>query len=190
MRIEVGYGLEGDLPDALAGRILNDNLKDIKSHDPKELNQAIRKVFNAVATVIDKKYKFPKDQNTVSDETMNQYRNSSQDSGGNFLTKIVFIFIAVVVVAIIFGSRGGGGRGGRRGRGDSSFWLWVILDALLSSGRRGGGGGFGGGFRRRLRWRFQLGRRQFRRRWCRCLIANIFQLPDSESLPGFLCYGC
>ncbi|EPC94847.1 beta-propeller domains of methanol dehydrogenase type, partial [Lacticaseibacillus paracasei subsp. paracasei Lpp227] len=61
MRIEVGYGLEGDLPDALAGRILNDNLKDIKSHDPKELNQAIRKVFNAVATVIDKKYKFPKD---------------------------------------------------------------------------------------------------------------------------------
>ena len=84
MRIEVGYGLEGDLPDALAGRILNDNLKDIKSHDPKELNQAIRKVFNAVATVIDRKYKFPKDQNTVSDETMNQYRNSSQDSGGNF----------------------------------------------------------------------------------------------------------
>lgn len=146
MRIEVGYGLEGDLPDALAGRILNDNLKDIKSHDPKELNQAIRKVFNAVATVIDKKYKFPKDQNTVSDETMNQYRNSSQDNGGNFLTKIVFIFIAVVVVAIIFGSLGGGGRGGRRGRGDSSFWLWVILDALLSSGRRGGGGGFGGGF--------------------------------------------
>ena len=119
MRIEVGYGLEGDLPDALAGRILNDNLKDIKSHDPKELNQAIRKVFNAVATVIDKKYKFPKDQNTVSDETMNQYRNSSQDSGGNFLTKIVFIFIAVVVVAIIGGFGGGSGGGSSWGGGSS-----------------------------------------------------------------------
>ncbi len=144
LRIEVGYGLEGDLPDALAGQILNTNLKGIKSGNKAELNQALRKVFNAVATVIDKKYKFPKDQNTVSDETMNRYQNADRNRGGSLLGKIVVIFLVVVVVAVIFGGRGGGGRGGRRRDGDGGFWLWLILDALFSAGRRGGGGGFGG----------------------------------------------
>ncbi|MDE3283577.1 TPM domain-containing protein [Lacticaseibacillus parahuelsenbergensis] len=146
LRIEVGYGLEGDLPDALAGQILDSNLKSIKSHNKADLNRALRKVFNAVATVIDKKYKFPKDQNTVPDETMNQYRSTGHSQGGSLLGKIILIFLAVVVVAVIFGGRGGGGRGGRRRDGDSGFWLWLIIDALLSAGRRGGGGGFGGGF--------------------------------------------
>ena len=133
LRIEVGYGLEGDLPDALAGQILNTNLKGIKSGNKAELNQALRKVFNAVATVIDKKYKFPKDQNTVSDETMNRYQNADRNRGGSLLGKIVVIFLVVVVVAVIFGGRGGGGRGGRRRDGDGGFWLWLILDALFSA---------------------------------------------------------
>ena len=100
LRIEVGYGLEGDLPDALAGQILNTNLKGIKSGNKAELNQALRKVFNAVATVIDKKYKFPKDQNTVSDETMNRYQNADRNRGGSLLGKIVVIFLVVVVPAV------------------------------------------------------------------------------------------
>ncbi|WP_225048062.1 TPM domain-containing protein [Lacticaseibacillus kribbianus] len=151
MRIEVGYGLEGELTDALAGRILNQNLKDIKAKSDARVNKAITNVFNAVATVVDKKYKFPKDDNTVSDARMASYRQASGqggDRGSNLLVRIVGLFFVVVIVVIILGM-GGGGRGGRGGRGGGGWWLWWLLDILLSGSRRGGGpfggGGFGGG---------------------------------------------
>lgn len=149
MRIEVGYGLEDTLTDALAGRILNQNLKDIKAQSDRRVNKAITNVFNAVATVIDKKYKFPKDQNTVSDSRMASYRQATADRGGdsgsNLLVRIIGLFFIVVLVVIFLGL-GGGGRGGRGGRGSGSgWWLWWLLDILLSGSRRGGGGPWGGG---------------------------------------------
>lgn len=85
LRITVGYGLTGHLPDALAGQILNTLLKDFKSGNKATLLQALRKVFNAVATVIHKKYKFPKDQNTVSDTTLLRYQNADHYRGGSLL---------------------------------------------------------------------------------------------------------
>ncbi len=145
MRIEVGYGLEGELTDALAGRILAKHLSQIKSADTAKQNQAVQSVFNAVATVIDKKYKFPKDDNTVSMTQYAQKRRTTSDDSGWF-GAIVKIIVAVVVVIIIIASiGGGGGRGGRR-RGESNWWLWWLLGSLLSGGRGPrGGGGFGGG---------------------------------------------
>lgn len=145
--IEVGYGLEGDLPDATAGRILQANKTKIKSKDPAQINQGLRNVFNAVATIIDKKYKFKSDRNTVADSQMAQYENQDRndDDGGNVLAALIGVLITVAVIALLFsGNNHRGGRGG----GGSGFWLWWLLGDLLSSGSRNdrwGGGGFGGG---------------------------------------------
>lgn len=155
--IEVGYGLEGVLPDALAGQILQQNKAAIKAKDPAKINACLRKVFNAVATVIDKKYKFPKDSNTLSSSQLARYQNEDEtdnDSGGGggILVTLITIFIVLAVIVLLFGGNNRGGRGG----GGSGFWLWILLDALFSSNNRGGrwgggsgfggGGGFGGGF--------------------------------------------
>ncbi|MCI1986256.1 MAG: TPM domain-containing protein [Lactobacillus sp.] len=154
MRIEVGYGLEGDLTDALAGRILNQHLSDIKSKDPAKVNQALKAVFNAVATVVDQKYHYPKDDNTVSmSQYQQQERQQSTRQNGVFGGVIKIIFIVVIVIIVLASIGGGGGRGGGRRRGGSNWWLWYLLGSLLSSGGRGGGprgpwgggGGFGGG---------------------------------------------
>ncbi|WP_179394111.1 TPM domain-containing protein [Lacticaseibacillus absianus] len=152
MRIEVGYGLEDVLTDALAGRILQQHLADIKAKDPARVDRAMRAVFNAVATVIDQRYKFPKDSGTVSDATMRQYQRDdttdrSRNTGGGILRLIVGGFFVLIIAVLLMGGGGGrGGRGGRRGSGD--WWLWWLLGSLMSSGRRRGpwgGGGFGGG---------------------------------------------
>lgn len=148
MRIEVGYGLEGELTDVLAKNILNQNLKDIKATSHAKINTAIRNVFNAVATVVDKKYKFKADKNTVPAEQMSDYRRTgnSGNGGSRILTTIVSIFIGVAIIVIILGS-GGGPRGPRGGRRGGSWWLWWLLGSLMSGGSRNrwGGGGYGGG---------------------------------------------
>lgn len=151
VRIEVGYGLEGNLTDILAKHILTNNEKDLKANSHADINTGLRNVFNAVATVIDKKYKFKADKNTVDNSTMQDYQNgTSSDSRGTQVLKIIIIiFIAVVIAVIIIASSGGGPGNGRRGGG--GWWLWWLLSLLGSSGRGGyrgggyGGGGFGGG---------------------------------------------
>ncbi|MFD1393109.1 TPM domain-containing protein [Lacticaseibacillus jixianensis] len=147
--IEVGYGLEGNLPDATAGRILQANKAKIKSKDPAKVNQGLRNVFNAVATIIDKKYKFKTDKNAVTASQLAEYQGQDEedDGGGNVLGGIFGVLITVAVLAMLFS--GGNNHRGGRGGGGSGFWLWWLLGDLLSSSNRddhwGGGSGFGGG---------------------------------------------
>ncbi|KRM71313.1 hypothetical protein FC34_GL001793 [Lacticaseibacillus brantae DSM 23927] len=149
VRIEVGYGLEPDLPDLLANKILVASKSDLKSKNQADNDKGIRQVFNTVATVIDQKYHFAKDANTVSDDELDQLKTKQRNnSGGNLLARGLGIVIAVVVVLLLLFGGSGRGRGGRGGGGNS--WLWFLLGSLLSSGNRrgpwgGGGSGFGGG---------------------------------------------
>lgn len=145
MRIEVGYGAEGYLTDAIAGRILNDNLDNIKSDDPAKVNVALRHVFNAVTTLVDKHYDYKADDNTLSDEQIAQYQDGESGNGGSLTFKILGIGVFVFIILLIL--LGGGNGGGRNGRGGGSGWGWYLLASLLSSSNnryRGGGGGFGG----------------------------------------------
>jgi uncharacterized protein len=130
IRIEVGYGLEGAIPDITANQIIrNDIAPNFRSGDYFEgLSKASESVIQAARG----EYKAPKD-----------YRKSrSKSIGGNFIGGAI-----VIILIIVFASRGRGGGGGggfmsRRGYGD--VLTPFIIGSLLGGGGRGSGGGGGG----------------------------------------------
>jgi uncharacterized protein len=136
MRIEVGYGLEGALPDIIAGHIVNNVMKPYfkKGEYYQGLNQAV----NAIMLQVAGEYK--------PEITKNK------DKGGNSAFPILFIIAVIIYIIIIRrdGPRqnGGGGRGKRRRTYGSSGIIFFPGGGGGSwgggSGGFGGGGGFGG----------------------------------------------
>ncbi|MCL6099267.1 MAG: TPM domain-containing protein [Bacteroidetes bacterium] len=120
MRIEVGYGLEGSLPDALANSILRNEVRPyFKQGD----------YYDGVAAGI----------NAIIAATKGEYKGESKDiSGKGSHIPFIFLFIVFIILSSIF-RKGGGGGGG--------LLPWMILGSMGGSGRRssGWGGGFGGG---------------------------------------------
>jgi uncharacterized protein len=134
VRIEVGYGLEPVLTDALSSVILNTQvLPKFKSGDMQGgvvvgtdaiLQQLLLDAPAAKARVA-------------------QAEQQAQDSASGF-DPGTLIFIIIIVIFILSRLFGGGGRGGGGGLGALP---WIILGSGLGGGRGGGfgGGGFGGG---------------------------------------------
>lgn len=133
IRIEVGYGLEGAIPDITANQIIrNDIGPGFRSGDYfKGLSDASASLIKAAAG----EYKAPKDYN----------KRGKKNNGGN----IIGIIVIIVLVAI-FGGIGGGGGGGfmsRRGyRGVGPTIFWPGGGGGSGGGWSGGGGGGFGGF--------------------------------------------
>ena len=119
MYIQVGYGLEGKLPDALSKRIIEDEIKPhFKSGDYSAgLTAGVQSILAAV------KGEYQGTGNTVAGSRGNR-------QGG---IPIVFIIIGVVVILLLISRLG---RSGRRRGG------WIITGG---GGSWGGGGGFSGG---------------------------------------------
>ena len=129
IRIEVGYGLEGAIPDVTAKSIINNDLGPAfkQGNYYRGFVQASESLSKAAAG----EYKEPR------------HRKASGKSSS--LGEIIaFLVIVIVVITII--SRGGGGRGGgmmsRRG---SDVLTPFILGSLLGGSGRSSGGGWGGG---------------------------------------------
>lgn len=124
MRIEVGYGLEGAIPDIIAGRIINEILTpSFRANDYYGgLDQATNVLIDLAAGEFEG---FPKQ--TASDD--------------GFPIDVLIIFVIIIFILI---TRGKGGRRHSIGSGGIIFY---------GGGRRGGGsfgggggfGGFGGG---------------------------------------------
>jgi uncharacterized protein len=129
VRIEVGYGLEGAIPDITAGDIIETDLKpNFKSGDYyKGLDAAVNSLSQAAVG----EYKIRRPQNGTDDD----------DSGSPI--GFIVIIIIVIIVIIIRSGRGGGGMMSRSGSG---WLLWPLLFNSLSGGGRSGGFGGGGGF--------------------------------------------
>jgi len=135
LRIEVGYGLEGAIPDMTAKSIIENDLRpNFRSEDYyKGLDAAINSIIEAARG----EYKAPPG-----------YNERGRGAGGLSFGKIIFGIIVLIIIMSMFG--GGGGRGGgymsRRGSG----WLgpFILGEMLGSAGRGGGwsGGGGGGGW--------------------------------------------
>ena len=131
MYIQVGYGLEGALPDALCKDIIEDEIKPhFKSGD---YDGGLIAGVNAIIAATKGEYK----GNGSTD-------GDSIFAGRNSGAVIAAIFGILVFIGLLFVKRSFGhlyGSYGSRGLG------WSIVNILLSSGGRSGGGfgGFGGG---------------------------------------------
>ncbi|MBS1564902.1 MAG: TPM domain-containing protein [Bacteroidetes bacterium] len=143
LRIEVGDGLEGAVPDITARQIIDRDLKpNFKAGNYYEgFDKAIDDVVKAAAGEY-------KNENQTVQEPYYPQRRSTQDNGsrgrgGNGFGFIIFIAI-IIIIAIIRGGRGGGGGGGMYNRG--GFLPWFLLGSMLGN-RNSGGGGWSGGDR-------------------------------------------
>lgn len=130
VRIEVGQGLEGTLPDAFANRIVQDSiLPEFKRQDFDN------GVFVGVVEIIKKTDPGVNLQQLFGGET-----ERPQSSGRRGIPLWLLIAIPFILISLF---RGGGG-GGRR-RGISPWGAAALGYGLGGLGRGGGGGGFGGG---------------------------------------------
>ncbi|HKQ72707.1 MAG TPA: TPM domain-containing protein [Blastocatellia bacterium] len=135
-RLEVGYGLEGDLPDGLAGEIIRRMRPGLQQGRYSEgMTTGVRTLLDTlaekwninIAGIEDRRY---------------AYRAPDQPpqlrSGASLICLIVGIIIFFLLISALSRSRrrGGGGRGGP-GAGDM-WWLYPIIFNR-------GGGTFGGG---------------------------------------------
>lgn len=130
VRIEVGYGLEPILTDALSSTILQSVVLPQFRNGDMEAG-----VIAGTQAIIDQ-LALPED------EALARAAQASQPQADEGLVAPI-IFVLFIVLWIIGGFMGAFGRG-RRHRGGSN--LWWILPLLLSSGGRGGGSFGGGGF--------------------------------------------
>ena len=124
VRIEVGRGLEGDLPDALAGRIIRTGI--IPFFKQGQTGAGIVVGLGMIAESVGGKL-----------ENIPVPRMRRAKRGGGNLGFLVFLGL-LLIGPILFGR-------GRRRRGVGTALLGgVLLGSLMGGGR--GGGGFGGGF--------------------------------------------
>jgi uncharacterized protein len=123
MRIEVGYGLEGAIPDITAKSIIDNSLTPSfkEGNYYRGIDQAVDDIIKAAAG----EYKAPAN-----------YGNRKKDGGG--MAKAIGLFVVIMLV-LIFGG------GGRSSGGTMSGAGWIIGSMLGSAGRSSGGGGWSGG---------------------------------------------
>ncbi|HKI78134.1 MAG TPA: TPM domain-containing protein [Ignavibacteriaceae bacterium] len=118
MRIEVGYGLEGVLPDALCSSIIRNIVAPHFKKD--EYYAGITDGINAMISAIAGEY--------IAEKTNDNSRKKTKGIGS-------IIFIIIIIIFSLF-------RGKRRGRGGFIFFPGGFSGG--SGGGSFGGGGFGG----------------------------------------------
>lgn len=136
--LEQGYGLEGAIPDILAGQIIDNEM--IPAFRNGDYYGGIDKATSTLMSLARGEF------------TAEEYGQRS--GSGSKKSPSIFIIILIVILISIF-SRGGG-RGGRNRRitSRSDLPIWLLMSMLGSGGRShggswggfsgGGGGGFGG----------------------------------------------
>ena len=122
MRIEVGYGLEGVLPDALTSSILRNEVRPYFKQD---------EYYNGIAAGLD----------AIISATRGEYKGEGGKKGTGTGIPFIFMIIIFVILSSIFR------KGGKGGGGGSGILPWIILSSLGNS-RGGGSWGSGGGLDR------------------------------------------
>ena len=137
LRIEVGYGLEGSLTDALAHAIIENELKPrLRAGQPAD---ALDAAVNAMIAATKGEYR-------GTGRTMAEQRGSPQPARGTDSTGdpswVIVLFWAVMIIVIVVSQirRGYVYRNPSRRRPLDDFW-----DSNSSSGGSWGGGSSGGG---------------------------------------------
>jgi uncharacterized protein len=127
VRIEVGQGLEGDLPDALAGRIIRAGIIPFFKQD--QTGAGILIGLSMIAESVGGKL-----ENIPTPQMHRVKRGGGMNLG--FL-----LFLGLFLIGPMLSGRG------RRGGVGTALLGGLLLGSLMGGGRGGfGGGGFGGGF--------------------------------------------
>ncbi|HVI99251.1 MAG TPA: TPM domain-containing protein [Sphingomonas sp.] len=145
VRIEVGYGLEPIMTDALASVIINQTIL------PKFRDGDMPGGILAGAGAIGEQMKLPLEAAEQRAQKVVSEHEGSDDGGGIFVAIFWMCILFFVIFPMIFGRA----RGRRHRSGLGSVWLWGPMLSGLSSGSSssgsswggfsGGGGGFSGG---------------------------------------------
>ncbi|WP_420835603.1 TPM domain-containing protein [Neobacillus jeddahensis] len=121
-RIEVGYGLEGRIPDGKAGRILDEYaIPYLKEQQP---NKAITETYKALTKEVRAEYGLEGGANTVPTDV-------PKDKGMG-IPAWLLIIVVIIVVILDFKFFGG-------------TLTYLLLSIITRGGGRGGGGGSRGG---------------------------------------------
>lgn len=136
VRIEVGYGLEGDITDALAGRIIRGEI--VPRFKAGDIPGGIVAGTDALIAHLE----LPPEQRAQA--AADAPRRAGRDRGGFSFGTLVWL---AIIIAFIFFAGGGGGGGRGRRRGPVVIWGPGIGGGWGggSGGGGWGGGGFGGG---------------------------------------------
>ncbi len=123
VRIEVGRGLEGDLPDVIAGRIIRTGI--VPFFKQGQTGAGILVGLGMIAESAGGKLE------NVPAPRLHKAERSKGSLG-------YLLFIGMFLIAPLFGRRRRGGVGG-------ALLSGLLMGAAMSGGRHGGSGGFGGG---------------------------------------------
>lgn len=137
MRIEVGQGLEGDLPDVIAKRIISDVVAPYFKRG--QMAQGIQAGIQQIV------YYGDPNSRDGSTTPLPEKGFDEESSGGYSNLFLIFIFILIIILHSVMGGRrrgfrGGGGFGGFGGGGFGGGGF-----GGGGGGWSGGGGGFSGG---------------------------------------------
>lgn len=129
VRIEVGYGLEGVMTDALSSVIIQSAIL------PKFKAGDMEGGIVAGTDALVRQLSLPDDQARANVAAASS--KASKQRGGPPIPFIIFIIVLWVIIASLSGRRGRGGLAGAL--------PWIILGGMSGGGHRGGGGWSGGG---------------------------------------------
>jgi uncharacterized protein len=129
--IATGYGMEGAIPDAIAKRIVSQEII------PEFKNQMY---YRGLDRGVDALMRY------AAGEYQAEASDGSEEGFPPGL--LVFLFVFFIILFIILRNRGGGGSGGRgyRSSGGPIIWPYSTHSGWGSSSGSWGGGGSGGGF--------------------------------------------
>jgi uncharacterized protein len=125
VRIEVGYGLEGTITDAVSATIVQQIM--LPMFKQGDINGGLLAGTQAIVTALGGQFVAP------------QAKSKRSGSG---LPSLIFLFIFMAAGAMNRLGAPSAGKGGRRGR--SGLWLLPLMLLGGGGGRGHGGGGFGG----------------------------------------------
>ena len=137
VRIEVGYGLEGILTDAVSGTIIRNAI--VPAFKAGDMADGIAKGTDAIIEVLNLDPEEARARARAAEEEM-----TLEDWLGLLVLALVIAVWLYILWRGISGS-GGGGPSGRRSRGSSSSFGWGSGSGGRSGNWSGGGGSSGGG---------------------------------------------
>lgn len=144
VRIEVGYGLEGAIPDIVAYNVIQKDMIPFFRQD--DYYQGLKQGAEALMVLSRGEYDDPVRRRYYQERIKDPYTQRSNDSPSGFL--VFFVMIVIIIVLINLNKGGGrGGSGGGRGyhRGGPYWWGGSSWGGRSSGGSNWGGGGWSGG---------------------------------------------